>query len=207
MQIIDKKRVIESLQKDGAEPITLELGCGNCKRIQGSVGVDMLDYDAVDIVGDVYAVLRDMPSESVDAVYSSHFFEHVDDLSKLLDEIARVLVPGGVLEIIVPHFSNPYFYSDYTHRVFYGLYSFSYFATDKIFSRKTPTYQKQLQYELQDVRLGFKSSRSFPLRYGFKKVILEPIFNLGNWMKEFYEENLCYLFPCYELKFVLRKRV
>ena len=203
MKILDKRNLLSNL-KD-SENIVLELGCGDRKQISSSIGIDLLDYAAVDIVGDVYDVLREFPSASVSAVYSSHFFEHIPDLELILEELARVMLPSGTLEIIVPHFSNPYFYSDYTHRIFYGLYSFSYFAIDPIFKRRTPTYQKTLFFNLLDVRLVFKSSSSFPVRYGIKKFLLENFFNFNVWIKEFYEENLCYLFPCYELKFILRK--
>ena len=205
MSIFDKNSVIETISKNN-NPI-LELGCGNHKQIKDSIGIDILDYEAVDIVGDVYSILEKIPDHSISAIYSSHFFEHVPDVPLLLDEISRVLIPGGLLEIIVPHFSNPYFYSDYTHKVFYGLYSFSYLANDLIFTRKTPTYQKNIKLQIENVKLGFKSSSKFLFRYGFKKIILENLFNSSIWMKEFYEENLCYIFPCYEIIFVLRSPV
>jgi ubiquinone/menaquinone biosynthesis C-methylase UbiE len=202
MTVIDKNKILSTISTDNPTHI-LELGCGNHKQISNSIGIDMLDYEAVDIVGDVYSVLSQIPDKSISAVYSFHFFEHINDVTLLLEEISRILIDGGLLEVVVPHFSNPYFYSDYTHKIFYGLYSFSYLAIDNFFTRKTPTYQKDLKIEITNVKLGFKSSREFPVRYGIKKFILEQIFNSSIWMKEFYEENLCYIFPCYEIKFTL----
>lgn len=201
--ILDKRSLLPKL-KD-RESVILELGCGDRKRFDNSIGIDILDYDVVDIVGDVYDVLKAVPSASVSAVYSAHFFEHVPNLELLLEELSRVLAPNGLLEIVVPHFSNPYFYSDYTHKIFYGLYSLSYFSKDSILKRRTPTYQRVLCFDLVDVKLVFKSSPAFPVRYGIKKFFLEKLFNLTTWTKELYEENFCYLFPCYELKFTLRK--
>jgi ubiquinone/menaquinone biosynthesis C-methylase UbiE len=156
----------------------------------------------VDIVGDVFDVLRQVPDHTVAAVYSYHFFEHVHDLSKLMQELERVLVPNGTLTVVVPHFSNPYFYSDYTHKNSFGLYSFSYFAEDRIFSRKVPTYEKKPAFTLVRVDLVFKSPVPFYVRYAVKR-LFQYIFNLNTYLKEFYEENLCYLIPCYEIRYEL----
>jgi hypothetical protein len=86
----------------------------------------------------------------------------------------------------------------------YILYSISYLCNDNILTRKVPDYHNKCSLYLTKVKFGFKSSASFPVRYGIK-MIIGSIFNLGNWMKEFYEENLCYLFPCYELTYTLTK--
>jgi len=183
---------------------TLELGCGGRKRHPEALGIDALDHECVDIVGDVYEVLEQVPASSVKAVYSYHFFEHVPDLPRLMDLLARVIQPDGFLSVVVPHFSNPYFYSDYTHRGFFGLYSFSYLVSDNIHLRKVPTYGRQACFELSQAKLIFKSSPPFYVRYAFKK-ILQTVFNLNRYTRELYEENFCYLFPCYEIRFEMRR--
>uniref|UniRef100_B8HTN7 Methyltransferase type 11 n=1 Tax=Cyanothece sp. (strain PCC 7425 / ATCC 29141) TaxID=395961 RepID=B8HTN7_CYAP4 len=202
LEIIDKNNIIPRLSPE--ETHILELGCGDRKRLPNSIGVDQINYQCVDIVGDVFAVLSQIPDQSISAVYSNHFFEHVDNLSLLVDELARIIKPEGQLNVTVPHFSNPYFYSDATHRTFFGLYTFCYFAKNNLLQRKTPTYNRDIQFELSDVRLGFKSAPPFYVRHGIK-LLLEQVFNLNTYMKEFYEENLCYLFPCYEVKYSLKR--
>jgi ubiquinone/menaquinone biosynthesis C-methylase UbiE len=199
-KIMDKKKVLERI---GQKSIVLELGCGPRKRVPGSIGIDMLDYPAVDIVGDIFDVLEEFPTKSVHGVHSSHFFEHVDDIPKLMKEIERILLKDGVLEITVPHFSNPYFFSDPTHKSFFGLYSMSYFSNSKYYCRQVPTYFLN-NFSLQKVDLIFKSAKPFYARYGVKKII-GSIFNSCKFMQEFYEENLCYIFPCYEIKYNLIK--
>jgi SAM-dependent methyltransferase len=200
MAVLDKKNLLPTLM--GAR---LELGCGDRKPLSDAIGIDAIDYDCVDIVGDVYEVLTQIPNESILAVHSHHFFEHVRDVGLLMDEIARILLPNGLLEIVVPHFSNPYYYSDYTHRNFFGLYSLSYFSDDSILKRKVPHYKPSVSFELREVSLIFKSSPPFYGRHGVRR-ILQTVFNFGRYMKEFYEENCCYLFPCYEIKFSLCKK-
>jgi hypothetical protein len=143
-------------------------------------------------------------NESVKATYSYHFVEHLSDLGRFLLEIERITALGGALEIVVPHFSSPYFYSDPTHKTNFGLYTLSYFTKTSPFKRKVPNYGFSIGFAIAKVDLIFKSDASFPVRYVMKRS-LGAIFNSCNYMREFYEENFCYLFPCYELRYVLRR--
>ncbi len=203
MSYIDKINFLTEIKN--YDYVALELGCGLNKANPKFIGIDVLDYPNVDIVGDIFEVLSACPTSSVDLIFSSHFFEHIDKLELLLSEIARVLKKSGVLEIIVPHFSNPYYYSDYSHKTTFGLYSMSYFSVDNLFKRKVPVYNKKLQYELREVRLVFQSSRPFYFRYLLKKLI-QIFVNLNSYTKEFYEENLCYMFPCYGISYKLTNK-
>ncbi len=203
MALFDKKGILSG--SGDASRIELELGCGNRKRKQSSIGVDVLDYPDVDIVGDVYEALAAFRDQSVDAVYAYHFIEHVPDVPGLLSGLARVVKPNGQVELVAPHFSNPYFYSDPTHRSFFGLYTFGYFASNSPLARQVPTYGYRPEFELAKVELIFKSARPFVVRYGIKRLI-GRLFNSCNYMREWYEENFCYLFPCYEVRYVLRRK-
>jgi hypothetical protein len=66
----------------------------------------------------------------------------VPDLPRLIEELGRVMAPGAALTIIVPHFSNPFYYSDPTHRTPFGLYTMAYFC-DQIFSRAAMVHRVQ----------------------------------------------------------------
>ena len=79
-------------------------------------GLDVVESDA-------YAYLRTLPDQSVGAVSVIHFLEHLPfaDMVALLDEILRVLRPGGVVVCETPNPQNllvgaSYFYIDPTHR-------------------------------------------------------------------------------------------
>ncbi len=203
MDINDKKGLINQMNALGG--FCLELGCGDHRRYPDAVGVDRLDYDNVDIQGDVYDVLGSIRNNTIAAVYSHHFFEHAADVELLVDEVARILAEGGTFKVVVPHFSNPYFYSDPGHRNFFGLYTFSYLSDDCLFSRRVPQYQKGICFVLEDVRLVFKSPRPFYVRWAFKKTF-QLIFNLNVWFKELYEEFFCWAIPCYEIEYVMKKK-
>ena len=203
MGILDKHGILDDLGSRDA--VVLELGCGDRKRDSSWIGIDSLDREGVDVVGDVREALSRMPDGSVDEVHSFHFLEHVTDVAGLVGELARVLRAGGLAEIVVPHFSNPHFYSDPTHRSFFGLYSFSYFAEDRILTRKVPRYADAAEFELVQVDLVFKSAPPFYVRHALKKTA-GFLFNASRYTKELYEEFFCYWIPCYEIRFLLRRK-
>jgi SAM-dependent methyltransferase len=110
-------------------PVRLNLGVGRRPR-DGYYGLDLIEMPGVDVVADLNEPLSGLPDNSVAAVYTHHTFEHVVNFLPLLKEIHRVVVPDGRVEVVVPHFSNPYGYSDPTHVRFFGVYTFHYFADE-----------------------------------------------------------------------------
>lgn len=202
MPIIDKKNFLPDFEHSPS-PIILDIGCGPQKKHPEWIGIDALDFDGVDLVGDVFEVLKQFPDGTVDAVFSAHFFEHINGIDKLLTEVGRVLKSGGRLTVIVPHFSNPYFYSDYTHKNFFGLYSFSYLAQEDLFKRKVPQYQVATVFQLTKVHLRFQSP--FFLRGLFYRVY-GKIINASYYLKELYEENFSRVVYCYEIEYDLVKK-
>jgi hypothetical protein len=60
-------------------------------------------------------------AESVDTVYALHFLEHLNktDLLTMLREIERVLVWGGVLNVVVPWYGGQLAYQDLDHKSFW----------------------------------------------------------------------------------------
>ena len=185
-------------------PLRLELGCGFDKKNPSAVGVDILPIPGVDLVGDALEILRKIESGTVDSIFSSHFLEHVDDPRAILVEASRVLMPGGEFLAVVPHFSNPAFYSDPTHRSFFGLYTFGYWIADTPFRRKVPNYDEPLPFTLASARHVFKSSRPFYVRHAFKKAFSWWV-GRSRWTTEFYEEHLCWIMPAHEIEYVLRR--
>ena len=182
---------------------SLELGCGNNKKNKNYLGVDILENSSADIVGEIFEVLKNINDNSVNSISSYHFFEHIDEQKKLFDECYRVLKKNSEMTIVVPHFSNPHFYSDPTHRSNFGIFTFSYYSNENLYFRKVPTYWKK-KFNIKKIDIIFKSYRPKYIAHAFKK-ILQLFFNSSYFMQEIYEENFCYLFPCYEIQFILKK--
>jgi predicted SAM-dependent methyltransferase len=184
--------------------VVLELGPGETKQFDYCIGLDMMNKSSVDFVCDLSSGFPFIQDNSVDEILSSHFLEHINDLPFFLSEVNRVLKPNGKMINVVPHFSNPYYYSDYTHKSFWGLYSMAYFSKNSYFKRKVPTYYNTLNFNIVEVKLIFRSD--FYFRNIFKR-FLTRLFNSSRYMKELYEESFSYIFPCYEIYFVIQKGV
>ena len=181
------------------DKIVLELGCGTAPQ-PGRIGIDLLDLPGVDIVADLEQGLPYIPDSSVDEIHSRSLLEHLDNFEGLMRDIVRVLKPGGTCHIFVPHFSNPYYYSDYTHKRFFGLYTFYYFvAEENQLKRTVPEFYTDIRIRILKIRLKFSSP--FKVRRAIKK-LWTAIFNSSRWMQEYYEENLCWKIPCYGMDIV-----
>ena len=199
---IDKSNSIEKALR--GESIKIELGCGGRKRDPASIGVDILDLPGVDVVGDAIFFLSALPSNSVSQVTSYHVLEHIQDLPGLLAEIVRVLAPGGSFFTTVPHFSNAFFYSDPTHKTFFGLYTYNYFFESEIFRRSVPSYARIAGASLIDVALNFRSYQPHYLSHFVRKLIGFFV-NSNYFFMEIYEESFSGLISCYEITYTVRK--
>lgn len=198
------------LASDSADGARLNLGCGS-KRKPGFLGVDIGEGSAVDVRMDAMAYLKTLPPGSVQEIYSSHFLEHVDarDLQPMLLEFDRVLRAGGRVQIIVPHHSNPYFYSDPTHRTFFGVHTLSYFCDRSCLKRGVPRYSEIAGWSLVNVQLTFKPYKNFKI-FGAKIPLLSAWLNWGVNKHvraiEIFEYYFSKLYPVYEISYVIEKR-
>lgn len=189
---------LDKIVKDN-RGLIIELGSGRKKK-QGRITVDNIDLPEVDIVADLEDGLSFLPDESVDEIHSRSVLEHIENFENLIVEMVRVLKKDGTAHIFVPHFSNPYYYSDYTHRRFFGLYTFYYFVRPQYqLRRKVPDYYSGTKIKILSQRLIFRSS--FKLINPCRK-LFGWFINLHTLFQQYYEENLCYLFPCHGIELI-----
>jgi SAM-dependent methyltransferase len=179
--------------------LRIDLGSGPKPR-KGFYALDQVQLDGIDIVADLNEPLDLLPEDCAEYVFSSHTLEHVEKLLPLLAEIHRITRPNGVIEIIVPHFSNPYYYSDPTHVRFFGLYTMNYFVdTDKQpHSRKVPAFYSGTRFEVDSVSISF-------YRFNLLDRIFVPFLryfvNRSARAQDFYELRLSWLFPAAEIRY------
>ncbi len=110
-----KKRSI-ALAPAPAEPLKLDLACGQRKQ-PGFVGVDIVKTPQADVVHDLLSFPWPWADGSVGEVWCSHFFEHIPGRlrGKWMDELYRVLAPGGKAVITCPYFASMRATQDFTH--------------------------------------------------------------------------------------------
>ena len=96
----------------------LDIGSGPNKR-EGYLGIDQYGFDGkVDLVLDVTKERLPFDDGAVEAVHMSHTLEHftAEQRCFVLNEIHRVLQPGGEVTIICPIWSSSRAYCDPTHQ-------------------------------------------------------------------------------------------
>lgn len=198
MRIVNPK-VTDDLA--ASRPIRLNLGVGRRPR-ESYYGLDWIEMPGVDVVADLNEPFSDLPDNSVEAIYTHHTFEHVVNFLPLLKEIHRVVIPEGRVEVIVPHFSNPYGYSDPTHVRFFGLYTFYYFS-DEVDQprRKVPAFYLPERFAVESINITL-----MPTLLLFKPVrrLATKIVNSSMWMLDWYERSWCRHFPADSIRYVLR---
>ena len=95
----------------------LNLGAGR-KQIGDSVRLD-LPWRGAHVEWDADTEPLDYRDSSIGRIYAIHFLEHVADPIAVLAECQRVLVTGGVLNIVVPYFRSQGAFHDLTHKHFF----------------------------------------------------------------------------------------
>lgn len=104
----------------------LDLGCGPRKRA-GAVGLDCVSLPGVDVVHDLERFPYPFDEDSFDVVYAMSVLEHLNNFLGAMEEIHRILKPGGRLVFETPHFSGLNSWTDPTHRQHFAVRSFAFF--------------------------------------------------------------------------------
>lgn len=127
----------------GVPVVRLDLACGNNKK-EGFIGVDLHRETQADLIinlekypwgmdsGDirennekikVMDTMQDAIDEacvikesSVYEIHCSHYIEHVTDIISFMEELHRVLIPGGRATLYAPYYSSIRAWQDPTHK-------------------------------------------------------------------------------------------
>ena len=110
------KKIQALLQKNSG--IRLDIGCGENKQ-EGFIGMDIRDMKGVDIVHDVTKYPWPLPDDSVLLALASHLVEHINPADfgfiNFMNEVWRVMKPGGEWMIVLPYAGSPGYWQDPTH--------------------------------------------------------------------------------------------
>lgn len=96
--------------------VKLDLGCGTRKK-EGFLGADSHPFEGVDVCVNLGTDPWPWDHNSVEEAHCSHLVEHLKPGERIhfVNELHRVLVPGGKASIITPHFASIRAYGDLTH--------------------------------------------------------------------------------------------
>ena len=170
-----------------AEAKILDVGCG-WNKTPGAIGIDANPKTHADIIHDLGSIPYPFPDDEFDEVICRHVAEHVPDVMAFVAELHRITKSRGTILIVTPHYSNPDWPTDPTHRNHFNSYSFNCFVEDR-----------QLFPFYTDVRL--KPIRTYvSLANVWRLIGLELLVNLDQrWPKlrftrkfwEFYLSTIC----------------
>lgn len=110
-------------QSDNSATRVLDIGCGT-NKIPGAIGMDVNPLSAADIVHNLDDVPYPFTDDQFDEVIGRHVIEHVRDPMAVMSELHRITRPGGLIKLVAPHWTNPDFATDLTHRNHLNSYSF-----------------------------------------------------------------------------------
>jgi SAM-dependent methyltransferase len=121
--------------------VTLNLGCGN-KLVPGAVNHDRCAHrPEVDVVWN----LNDLPwpwaDASFDFIVACAVLEHLRiDLVESVNECWRLLRPGGILHLKLPHWQSDNSYVDPTHYWHFALGALDVFDPDTVMGKQYSFY-------------------------------------------------------------------
>lgn len=112
------RRDISVLLKKHKHGIKIDLG-GGANPQPGFLNIDMRDLPQVDIVQDLEIQPWPLPDGCAELVMASHLLEHINPAKfgfiRFMDEIWRILKPGGQLMASFPYAGSPGYWQDPTH--------------------------------------------------------------------------------------------
>ncbi len=136
----------------------LNLGCCDTVR-PGFLGVDRVP--PADIIADLTQPWP-WPDSSVEMILAHDIIEHLPDKLLTMNEMWRVLAPGGIAEIIVPEFPGSGAVQDPTHVSYWTRRSFKYYTYQDIYRDRFAKHYgiraafKVLQEKIEDTQDGPK---------------------------------------------------
>ena len=172
----------------------LDVGCG-VNKYKGALGVDYNTGTDADVIHDLGQFPYPFADNEFDLIVSFHVLEHVPDVMALITELYRITKHGGRIRIVTPHYSNPDWASDPTHRNHFNSYTFNTFVPEK---REFKFYT---QVNLKPVKTVVT------LLNLWKALGFEFLVNLDNrspdlrFLRKFWEHYLCNIVRGKELQF------
>lgn len=173
--------------------VVIELGCGNSKT-PGAIGVDFNPKTQADIIHDLDVFPYPFADNYADRIICKDVLEHVEHFVNVMEEIWRISKPGCEVEISGPFMSSVNYFSDPTHRRSFTSRSFDYFIRDSEARRYS---YSPVEFELVSVEYDPEQVK---VRHGFHRWMLR----WANQNKEKYENRYAFIYPVYQVNFLLK---
>jgi SAM-dependent methyltransferase len=172
----------------------LDVGCG-VNKTPGSIGLDNNPRAAADVNHDLAEIPYPFADNEFDLVVANHVVEHVPDVMAFIGELHRVTRSGGRIRLLTPHYTNPDWANDPTHRNHINSYTFNTFLPGR------QVFDFYTDIELKPVRCYVS------LLNVWKYLGIQFLVNLDQrsyrwrFLRKFWEHYLSYIIRGKELQF------
>lgn len=174
-------------------PLKLNLGCGHFV-LPGWVNLDIADLPGVDIVHDLNKLPLPFECESVDEILCDDVLEHLD-YPPLLKECHRILVPGGILRVHVPHFTSNNNAADPTHKRLFSIKTLNFFCSDTFEGQHRNYYNDFSFSRIIQRRILFSTTGFFIFNWPIQAMVnasyrLQLFYEATGWSRVFPAQDL-----------------
>jgi len=174
----------------------LNLGCGNDIK-QGWTNLDIANLPGVDVVHNLNKLPLPFNENSFDEILCQDVLEHIH-FTELLKDIHRILKPGGVLDVRVPHFTSRNNFIDPTHIKTFSFQTFQFFVKDALYGR-------HYYFDFHFTKI-ISTHITFEKGYFIWNYLAEWFFNLNRKTKVLYEATFFRnLFPAENILIKIKK--
>ena len=173
--------------------LTIELGCGKNKH-EGVIGFDINPRSDADMLGDLRAPFLPLQDNVCDRVLCFDVLEHVPDLIHVMEEVWRISKNGAIIEVSCPFMSSVNYFTDPTHLRAFTSRSFDYFIEG------TP----ESSYAYSDARFEMLSVEYDKGQLDKRNRLHAWLLKWANKNKEKYENRYAFLYPLYQIDFLLK---
>lgn len=158
------------------------------------INLDWLQLPWVDVIHDLNKFPYPFEDNYFDEIYSSHVLEHVTDLLIVMRELSRITKNWWYIKVIVPYFTNPGTWADYTHKRAFTVNSFNYFTKDCF-------YHNWLNLEVAKIRIHYFWNRKSFMDSSGINLLPDLLINIS---QNIYERFFAYIFPSCEIHYLLK---
>jgi len=174
----------------------LDIGCGK-KKTEGAVGIDRVALPGVDVIHDLNSFPYPFADNLFDEIYATHIIEHLDSITKVMEELHRIAKPDAKVIIITPHYSDFQSWNDPTHKWHLTTYSFRYFEPEYESSYYSMARFKTESIQIDMARLWRSLGIEALLNLSLRRESLRSI-------RKFWEGYLSIILRAGAMTFVLR---
>lgn len=187
--------------------LKLNVGSGEHKK-EGYINLDWSSLVDADVVHDLNVFPYPFSDNIYDEITAEHVLEHLEKPFLVMKEFHRILKPGGILHIRVPHFSRGFTHAEHAHGfdVTFPLYFNPHFTVSGYFG---------IHFELKTMRLSWLAFFHLlpAMGYGKGAVSFLKILNLFVSFFANLSPNFCSRIWCYwvggfdeiEFRFICKK--